>query len=80
MEGIGIFIWPDKKKYIGNYVNDMKSGFGIFYSTEGKRFEGFWKEGKQHGKGCIVNNERRTYVEYYEGKNIKVITEENEAK
>ena len=80
MEGVGLFRWPDKKKYIGNYKNDMKSGFGIFYSTDGKRFEGFWKEGKQHGKGCIVNNERRTYVEYYEGKKIKVINEEKEAK
>ena len=81
MEGVGLFIWPDKKKYIGNYSNDMKNGFGIFFSTEGKKFEGFWKEGKQNGIGYIENNlYRRTYVEYQEGKKIRVINDPNECR
>ena len=30
MEGKGVFFWPDKRKYEGNYVADKKEGFGVF--------------------------------------------------
>ena len=38
IEGIGIFIWNDKKRYIGEYHNEVKDGFGIFYINDGKLF------------------------------------------
>ena len=80
MEGVGLFIWPDGKKYIGNYKNDMKDGFGIFYSID-KRYEGAWKNGKQHGKGVIVhNNGRVIYIEYYEGMKVRIIDNDMEIK
>ena len=78
MEGVGLFIWSDGKKYIGNYKNDMKDGFGIFYSID-KRYEGTWKDGKQHGKGIIVhNNGKVIYIEYYEGKKVRIVEQQNE--
>ena len=30
MHGIGTFIWPDGKKYTGNYRDDLKEGYGEF--------------------------------------------------
>ena len=30
MHRYGVFTWPDGKKYIGQYVNDKKEGYGEF--------------------------------------------------
>ena len=30
MDGFGVFIWPDQRKYEGNYRDDKKEGYGIF--------------------------------------------------
>ena len=46
MNGFGIFIWPDGKKYEGGFVNDKKEGKGIHHWPDGRRYEGEWKEGK----------------------------------
>ena len=32
MEGFGEFFWKNEKKYIGNYKNDKRNGFGVFIS------------------------------------------------
>jgi hypothetical protein len=45
MEGLGIFTWPDGRKYDGEYVNDLKEGYGIFDWPSGKRYEGYWSKG-----------------------------------
>ena len=78
MNGYGIFCWPDNKRYYGHYTNNNKDGFGIFYWTDGKKFEGFWKNGKQHGYGFICSNKISEYGEWYEGKHVKTMTEEND--
>ena len=30
MDGEGIFTWPDKRKYTGQYMDDKKHGYGLF--------------------------------------------------
>ena len=62
--------------YIGYYLNDTKNGFGIFYSTNNKKFEGFWKNGKQHGKGIVINNlQQKIFLEYNEGEKLNKIND-----
>ena len=46
MHGFGEFVWPDGKKYIGNYVEDKKEGYGEFSWQDGKVYKGMWKNGK----------------------------------
>ena len=46
-----MFKWPDGRKYEGEYKNDKKEGYGIFYWPDGRIFKGNWYEGKQHGEG-----------------------------
>jgi len=41
-----MFRWSDGKIYDGNYVDDKKEGWGVFIWPDGKKFEGYWKEGK----------------------------------
>ena len=67
MEGLGLFLWPDKKKYIGQYSKDKKAGYGIFLWPDGKKFEGQWKDGKQNGLGILYFNNKKKFGLWTEG-------------
>lgn len=36
MNGKGVFVWPDGRKYEGEYVDDKKEGFGKFTFKENR--------------------------------------------
>jgi hypothetical protein len=56
MAGRGRMEWPNGMYYEGQYENDLKHGFGIFYYGKGRKmYVGFWKKGKLHGKGLMRN-------------------------
>ena len=40
-------------RFLGEYLNGKKEGFGVYVWGDGRRYEGFWKEGKQHGDGIF---------------------------
>lgn len=40
MDGKGEFIWPDGRRYVGNYVEDKKHGFGEFEWPDGRKYKG----------------------------------------
>jgi len=42
----GETIWADKKRYVGEYLDDKKHGFGTFEWGNGKKYEGEWVNGK----------------------------------
>ena len=46
MNGKGVFIWKDGRKYEGSYVQDKKEGYGIFHWPDGRIYKGMWKGGK----------------------------------
>ena len=46
MNGEGIFIFLDGRKYEGLYVNDKKEGHGVFTWPDGRKYDGNWKNGK----------------------------------
>jgi len=78
MHGKGLFVWPDKKKYEGEYINDKKEGYGIFYWPDCKKYEGYWKDGKQHGFGIFSVNGIKQYGEWNDGKKIRNMNNETE--
>ena len=45
MHGHGVFTWSDGRRYVGEYRNDLKDGWGIYISN-GKKYEGNWQRGK----------------------------------
>jgi hypothetical protein len=77
MEGMGIFIWPDKKKYIGQYKNDKKCGYGIFIWPDNRKYEGEWKNGKQHGYGFFYSKGARKFGEWVNGKKERWLSDED---
>jgi hypothetical protein len=72
LSGEGETVWPDGKRYIGHYLDDLKHGYGTFVWEDGNKYEGDWYLGKQHGKGVIVmlTGERKSGV-WEDGRRIK---------
>lgn len=46
MHGKGIFTWTDGRKYVGEYLNDLKHGEGTFTWPDGRCYHGPWENGK----------------------------------
>jgi hypothetical protein len=44
-------IFKNGELYEGDYVNDLKHGFGKYTFSDGKIYEGEWKNGNWDGKG-----------------------------
>jgi hypothetical protein len=51
---LGVFTWPDGRKYESQYVDDKKSGFGVFTWNDNRKYRGQWLKGKQHGIGKLI--------------------------
>ncbi len=52
--------------------------FGIFTWSDGRRYEGFWKDGKQDGQGkYYLKNGTSKFAEWEDGKRVRWIEEEN---
>lgn len=42
-----MFIWSNGCKYIGNFVEDVRSGYGEMYWSDGTVYKGEWRGGEQ---------------------------------
>ncbi|CAF4188496.1 unnamed protein product, partial [Rotaria magnacalcarata] len=40
--------------YVGNFINDLMHGQGVFTSREGWQYQGFWMNDKKHGLGIMT--------------------------
>ena len=48
-------------KYIGQVLNGLREGKGIYYYNNGDKYEGFWKNNKKDGKGIYYYNDGNRY-------------------
>ena len=78
MYGFGICVW-NHGKYIGNYKDDKKSGFGVYIDNNKNKYEGFWENGQHSSFGRFIKNDGNFKIGYSEGNKItKIITNEKE--
>ena len=76
MHGKGTSTWPNGRKYIGEYVDNKKSGYGEYFWPDGRCYRGEWLNGLQHGKGVFVTSSgQEKYGEWVEAKIIRWIVE-----
>ena len=59
--------WVGSHKYVGDWQDNKKHGFGIQYYANGDKYEGGWFENKRHGQGTFwvadaKNKLRREYT------------------
>ena len=55
MHGYGIISWPDGKFFEGEFYEDKKEGFGVYYSNK-KIYIGMWKNSLLNGYCIIIEN------------------------
>lgn len=52
----GMFCWSDGRRYVGEYLNDKKDGYGELFWPDGRIYKGMWRNGKQEGKGTLISS------------------------
>jgi len=76
--GCGTYCWTeDKGKYIGEWQNDCRHGYGIQRWNDGSTYEGEWFEDKRHGTGTMTWADGQSYSGQWkysrkEGKGVEV--------
>ena len=69
--GYGVYLTNDII-YVGNYLNDKKNGFGIFYwRKKNEAYVGFFKDGKQYGFGKYIFKRKRAKYGIWNSENKK---------
>ena len=51
----------DNGRYVGQVVNGLREGKGIYYFNNGNRYEGDYRNGKREGKGIFYWNSGSRY-------------------
>ena len=54
MHGEGTYKWGDGRMFVGQYLDDRKSGHGMYLWADGRAYNGEWLNGKQHGNGYYI--------------------------
>jgi hypothetical protein len=74
--GNGTMTWKNGSNYTGQWIDGMKSGFGLINyfgdPFNGESYQGYWKNDMKNGFGTYIHSKNSTNVKY-EG-NYKVRT------
>ena len=63
--GKGTVIWKNGSKYVGNWENGLRNGYGVqTFPSDSKteKYEGHWIENNFCGQGTLVFKNRSCYV------------------
>ena len=59
-------------------MDDKKEGQGVFTWPDGRKYDGHWKNGKQHGKGVYHSSKGEIKMgEWAEGKRLNWMDDNN---
>ena len=71
-QGFGQFWWTTGKhkgdKYIGQFNQDQRHGYGQYIFENDNAYDGNWVEGRQHGQGmirCVRSQLNETLFNYF---------------
>ena len=49
--------------YEGDWINNKREGYGIYYQKNGEYYKGHWKSGLTYGEGELYNkNGKNSYI------------------
>jgi hypothetical protein len=71
--GKGIQIWYESKgefkylrnRYIGEFKNGFRHGYGVFLYSNGSKFEGMWENNSKNGFGIYTKEDGNQVVGFY---------------
>ena len=76
--GYGIHIWYDSKnenkffrdRYVGEWKDGKREGYGKFYYSNGNIYEGQWKNNQKEGFGIFYYQDRTKYIGSFKKDNL----------
>ena len=74
MHGYGLIVWPGGDVFEGEFYQDKKNGFGIFYNQQ-KVYMGMWKNNKPEGEVVIIDNDKVKKQFWENGKPVRYLDE-----
>lgn len=66
-EGMGTYVWGDKRTYTGEWSDGKMNGRGYFVWPNGKSYEGEYLNNKKHGYGVFIGGTKEYHGEWSEG-------------
>ena len=57
MHGYGIHFSNNGVRYEGQFIWELKDGFGSYEWGDGRKYTGWWHKGKQHGLGTFRDSD-----------------------
>ena len=79
MHGYGIIVWPGGDVFEGEFNEDKKNGFGVFYNKQ-KIYMGIWNNNKPEGEVAIIDNGKVKKQLWKNGKPLKYLDENYKTK
>ena len=59
-----------RDRYVGQWKDGKRDGYGVFYYSNGNIYEGQWKENKKEGFGIFYYQDRTKYVGSFKCDNL----------
>ena len=66
--------FPNGDIYEGDYIDDVREGFGVLTKPNGDVYEANWVNDEKNGEGVYIHNGRKEKVKF---KNDKIVVEES---
>jgi hypothetical protein len=70
-KAVGVSYYSCGSKYEGEFVSNLREGYGEFYDTNGGVFKGFWQGDKKTGKGYYIESNGNLYEEKWDCGHLK---------
>ena len=55
-----------RNRYVGEWEDGIKQGYGIFFYSNGAVYEGEWKNNMKHGFGIMISEDGKKYMGRFE--------------
>lgn len=53
-QGKGLYVYPNKDKYEGDFKMDKRWGYGIYFFEDGHVYQGNWEDDQENGQGSLT--------------------------
>ena len=68
--GLGTFVYPDGRIYVGEFKEGSFHGRGIYSWPDGRVYVGEFKNGKRNGEGTLTRPEGKVQKGYWENSKL----------